>query len=388
MAINWKKASVGLVALVGVGALGLLAVTRGPLAPTPVTVAAASRATVAQSVFGIGTVEPRYSYSIGPTLAGRVLRMHVDQGDHVKAGQLLAEMDPVDFRDRLASADAALARARHASLAAAAQVREATSRHQLAEGNAARYQELAQKNFVSKEAADIRQNEANVTQAAIEAASASLAAAERDAERFKSEREGIAKQLANLRLIAPVNALVVARLVEEGNSVVAGQTVVKLVDAKSLWIRARVDQALAGGLLTGQAAEVVLRSTQGVKHAARVARIELQSDAVTEERIVDVELIDRDAQLSIGELAEVTIRRPDIEGALVIPSAAVKRVNREAGVWRVLDGRAKFQSIRLGARSLDGYTQVLDGLAPGDEVIVHSNALLEDGVRVRVGTRR
>ncbi len=311
--------------------------------------------------------------------------MHIDQGDVVKAGQLLVEVDPVDLRDRLMSADAAVARARHAVRAAAAQTREAASRHQLAESNAARYRELTQQNFVSKEAAAVRQNEANVTQAAIEASSASLAAAERDAERLEAERQAIVKQLANLRLVAPVNAVVVARLAESGSSVVAGQAVVKLVDAGSLWIRARVNQGQAGGLSIGQPAEVVLRSAQGVKHAGRLARIELQSDAVTEERIVNIELADRATALSIGELAEVTIRQPVVQEALVIPSAAVKRVNREAGVWQIVDGRAKFQAVRFGARSLDGVTQVLEGLRQGDEVIVHSNALIENAMRVRIG---
>ncbi|MFM9884359.1 MAG: efflux RND transporter periplasmic adaptor subunit [Burkholderiales bacterium] len=387
MTMNWKRLSIGVGAIVAVAGLGFLAMTRGPLAPTPVTVAAASRAPVEQNVFGIGTVEARFAYSIGPTLAGRVLRMHVDHGDRVKAGQLLAEIDPVDLRDRLMSAEAAVARARHAVRAAEAQAREAASRHQLAESNAARYRELAQRNFVSKEAADVRQNEANVTQAAIDASQASLAAAERDVERLGAEREAIAKQLGNLQLIAPVNALVVARLAEAGTSVVAGQAVVKLVDSGSLWIRARIDQGQAGGLSIGQPAEVVLRSAQGVKHAGRLVRIDIQSDAVTEERIVNIELIDRAHALSIGELAEVTIRQPQVQEALVIPSAAVKRVNREAGVWQVVNGRAKFQAVRLGVRSLDGFTQVLEGLAQGDEVIVHSNALIEDAMRVRIGAR-
>jgi HlyD family secretion protein len=387
MTMNLKKALIGIGAIVAAAGLGVLAVTRGPLAPTPVTVAAASRAPVEQSVFGIGTVEARFAYSIGPTLAGRVLRMHVEHGDGVKAGQLLAEIDPVDLRDRLMSAEAAVARARHAVRAAEAQAREAASRHQLAESNAARYRELAQRNFVSKEAADVRQNEANVTQAAIKASQPSLAAAERDVERLGAEREAIAKQLGNLRLVAPVNAVVVARLAEAGTSIVAGQAVVKLVDSGSLWIRARIDQGQAGGLSIGQPAEVILRSAQSVKHAGRLVRIDIQSDAVTEERIVNIELIDRAPALSIGELAEVLIRQPKVQEALVIPSAAVKRVNREAGVWQVVNGRAKFQAFRLGVRSLDGFTQVLEGITQGDEVIVHSNALLEDAMRVRIGAR-
>lgn len=382
--IRWKRA---LAVTAGAGTLAMvaaLAVIRGPLAPVGVTVAQARHTTLEPRVFGVGTVEARRAYAVGPTQAGRVLKVLVDHGDAVKAGQLLAELDPVDLRERLNGAALAQSRAQQAALVAEAQVREAQSRNQIALSNAARYRELAQKNYVTKEAAETRQNEANVTEAGLEAAQAALQAAQQDAARTAWDRDAVSRQLANLQLVSPVNGVVVTRGAEPGTTVVAGQAVVRLIDPASLWVQARIDQARAAGIALGQGADVVLRSRQGSTLAGRVARIELQSDAVTEERIVAVAFAEPLKEISVGELAEVTIRQPQVAEAVVVPTAAVKQVDHRRGVWQIADGAARFRPIAVGIQTLDGETQVLDGLSPGDEVIVHSTAQLAEGLRVRV----
>jgi HlyD family secretion protein len=365
-------------------AAGGLAFWRGPLAPVAVTVTKISAASLEPQVFGIGTVEARRAYSVGPTQAARVLKVLVDHGDRVKAGQLLAELDPVDLRDRLTSAELGMSRAEDSVRVAEAQVREAQSRNQIAVANAARYRDLAQKNFVSTEAAEGRQNEANVTQAGLEAAQAAVQAAQHDVARSARERDAVSKQLANLRLLSPVDGIVVSRSVEPGTTVVAGQAVVRLIDPASLWVQARIDQARASGLALGQPAEIVLRSRQSSPIPGRVARIELESDAVTEERIVAVAFAEPMKEISVGELAEVTIRLPKLPETLTVPTAAVKQVDDRLGVWQRNGGAASFRPIKVGIQTLDGRTQVFDGLAAGDEVIVHSTAQLAEGTPVRV----
>ena len=91
----------------------------GPLAPTQVTTVRVASGTVSPALFGIGTVEARRSYFIGPTAAGRVKAIHVDIGESVQAGQLLAEIEPVDLDERLRSSEAAQARAASAVVSAA-----------------------------------------------------------------------------------------------------------------------------------------------------------------------------------------------------------------------------------------------------------------------------
>ena len=83
----------------------------GPLAPVAVTVASVESRAITPALFGIGTVEARYTYKIGPTFAGRVKRLEVHVGDQVKAGQVLGEMEPVDLDARVRSQESAFKRA-------------------------------------------------------------------------------------------------------------------------------------------------------------------------------------------------------------------------------------------------------------------------------------
>ena len=104
--------------------------TQGPLAAVKVTLGKASTGLLQNAVFGVGTLEARHSYNLAPTITSRVSRVLVDQGDQVRAGQLLAEMDAVDLNDRVTSSQQAAERSQYAIRVAEAQLAEAQSRVQ------------------------------------------------------------------------------------------------------------------------------------------------------------------------------------------------------------------------------------------------------------------
>lgn len=359
-----------------------LLATRGPLAPVGVEQAAVTRADLSPGVYGIGTVEAQHAYSVGPIQAGRLLRVMVDQGDRVEAGQVLAEIDPVDLRQRADAAVSAAARARQAAEAALAQVAEAESRTRLAQANLARYQALYRQNFVAKEMVDSRLHEAAAAEAALAASRANAAAAQREIGRAEAERRGVDQLRNSLRLLSPITGVVTAREAEPGTTVVAGQAVLRLADPAHLWVRARVDQARAQAIRVGQAADITMRSAPDMALPGKVARIELQSDAVTEERIVDVAFDPVPDRLYLGELAEVTLHLPGTRNALTVPRAAIGLRNDRTGVWQAVDGRARFKPVQFGVQTANR-AQVVSGLAEGERVIVYSARQLDDDMRVR-----
>jgi HlyD family secretion protein len=185
----------GVLGLVVLGGIAFVLVRNGPLAPVKVTVAQVGQGSVSAAVFGIGTVEARRSWMVGPTAAGRVLRVAVDVGDTVAPGQLLAEMDPVDLEQRLAALDASLARARSTQAAAQAQVADATARQQLSAGNLRRNEDLARQQFISPGALEGRQQELASASAALQSAQANVAGAGQDLQRLSAERAALAASL-------------------------------------------------------------------------------------------------------------------------------------------------------------------------------------------------
>jgi HlyD family secretion protein len=382
--IPTRPLALGAAALLFLGGFGWVVATQGPLAPVKVTVSRAVETTLQRSLFGIGTVEARRAYTIGPTAAGRVARVLVDQGDHVAAGQLLAEMDPVDLDARQAAAAAAAARAADLVRSAEAALAEAGSRARVSKASAERYADLRRRNFVSQEAADAKSHEAAAGLAAQDAAIAALAAAREETRRAKSDALGADRSRANLRLLSPVDGVVSARLLEPGSTAVAGQVVLQVFDPATLWLRVRVDQGRSTGLAAGLSADIVLRSRRGEKLRGRVERVDLVSDAVAEERIANIAFEAPPAGLTIGELAEVTLRLPPLEKTLAIPAAAIQRQGGTEGVWRADAGRARYADIAIGATSSDGLVQVNKGLAAGDEVIVHSSRALASDTRIKL----
>lgn len=381
---KWQRpiTVIGILAIVGAGIW--LLYNKGPLGPPKVTITKAHKEDLKPAVFGIGTVEARLSYTVGPIQAGRLLSAAVDHGDIVKAGQVLGEIDPVDLDSKLQSASAAVGKAQSAMVSNEAQVRDTYSRNVLAQNNNKRYQELLAQQAISVEAADSKQNEANAAQAAYDSAQAALAAAREEISKTVADQNVVEQQRANLKLLSPVNGLVVSRDAEPGATVVAGQSVFHLVDPATMWVRTRIDQSRFYGISLGQTATIILRSSQDVPLKGKVLRLEVQGDSVTEERFVDVAFDDLAGRIPLGELAEVSIDLPPVSDALVVPTAAVKRINKQNGVWLLDEGKLHFQPVVIGAQTLDGNMQIIEGLKAGDSVVVYSPKQPTEGMKVRV----
>lgn len=344
----------------------------GPLAPVAVTVANVESRAVTPALFGIGTVEARYTYKIGPTLAGRILRVDVQVGDQVKAGQLLGEMDPVDLDDRVRSQESAFKRAQ-------AVLREAQARQAYAQTQARRYEHLFAQRSISEEVVTSKRQELQIADAA-------QAAAQADIARAGAEREGLLAQRSHLRLIAPGDGLVALRNADPGTTIVAGQSVLEVIDPTSLWINVRFDQISASGLAGGLPARIVLRSHGDQVMPGQVLRMELKADAVTEETLAKVLFNAIPLPLPpLGELAEVTVDLPALAPAPVILNAAVQRQGNNVGVWQIVDGGdLQFSPVTLGAADLEGYVQVREGLQQGDQVVSYSEKALTARSRIKV----
>ena len=266
-----------------------------------------------------------------------------------------------------------------------AQQADTQARRELAAANLRRYGDLEHQGFISSGAMDGKRQELASADAVVRSAQANLAAAQHDRERLQAERAGLLQQRDNTRLLATQAGIVLSRETEPGSTVVAGQAVLRVIDPASLWIRARFDQARSGALAAGLAATIVLRSKQEQALTGRVARVEMQGDSVTEERMAQIAVDALPAGTSVGELAEVTVSLPATPPTLVVPNAAIRRVDGRLGVWQLQDDDSlQFVELRLGQSSLDGRVQVLGGLTSGDQIVVYSAKTLDAGSRIAI----
>jgi len=352
--------------------------------PVAVPVAATER-DVPVEVYGLGTVEARVRSAVGLEVAGTLTELFADHGDRVAKGTVLARLESSQQEARVAEAKAAVGQARAARDKAASAIvkaralldkrRQANDRRQTLLGRGSVSVEIAQDS-----AADLRIAEAELDVARADLAVAEAAIADADARlRYETAR------LGRSTLTAPFDALVIARHKELGAAVNPGEPLFTLVDPESVWALVHVDEASAGGLAEGQPAQVRLRSLPGARFGARIVRIELESDRVTEERKVYLKCEVCPPRVFLAEQVEATIAVDRLASALLVPQVAVERFDGQRGtVWTVEDGRLARRTLAFGQRTLDGRLPVVDGLPEGARVVTAPPAGLREGRRADV----
>lgn len=353
------------------GMLLYVSLRSGPLAPVTVTVGTVESRALMPTLFGIGTVEARYTYKIGPTFAGRVEHLDVHVGERVEAGQVLGRMAPIDLDERIRAQASIIQRAEAA-------LRETQARQAYAKTQARRYEKLFSVRSTSGEIVASKRLELELADAAVVSARSELA-------RAHADHQGLLAQSDNLRLIAPVDGVVAVRNIDPGTTVLAGQSVIEIIDPGKLWINVRLDQSSASGLAAGLPAHIVLRSREGPALAGRVLHIDPRADAVTEETLAKVVFdVQPEPWPPLGELAEVSIDLAARAPSAAILNAALQREGGKVGVWRVIGGSPRFVQVQLGVSDLDGYVQVREGLSEGDQVVLYSERMLTARSRIRV----
>jgi RND family efflux transporter MFP subunit len=383
--IYGKSMALASVVLLLVVLLAYVALRAGPLAPIEVTVEQVASKALQPALFGIGTVEARFTHKIGPTVAGRIKRVDVQVGDSVKAGHLLGEMDPVDLDDKLAGQEATVKRAQASVLAVEAQVQEVAARKAFAQVQSQRYALLLVSHSVSEEGASIKRQELEIANASFAAVQANLDASRQELIRARADREGLLRQRMNLRLISPIDGTVSRRDADAGTTVVAGQSVVEVIEPQSVWVNVRFDQQRAQGLTVPLPAKIVLRSRTGEPLEGRLVRVEPHADAVTEEVLAKVEITLRPGVMPpIGELAEVSVALPAQAVSPVVSNASLQRVDGRLGVWVIDNDQLKFVPVKTGVSDLEGHVQILQGLSGGERVVVYSHKALKASSRIKV----
>jgi multidrug efflux pump subunit AcrA (membrane-fusion protein) len=299
-----------------------------------------------------------------------------DSGDPVAAGQQLGQLDPVDLPERLQAAHAALQASRQQTSAALARVNEAQASLTYVRSNTARFERLALQGAVSEDALLERRQALAKAEATVASSQAQQAAA-REAERQAAAAlAGVQAQQQTLRLVAPAAGIVTRRLVDPGSTVVPGQPVLEIADPAQFWIDVRFDQRQAAGLATGQPATVEFRRLQGRRLAGVSERIEPTADSLTEElrakvRLQPEVLTAAGFAPSLGELVEVRGALPVGRDGLAIPAQSLRHRGADLGVWLAGKNGLEFVPLQLGRQDGQGRVEVLAGLDPGAQVVLH-----------------
>ncbi|MDR5171915.1 efflux RND transporter periplasmic adaptor subunit [Methylobacillus flagellatus] len=286
-----------------------------------------------------GEVRPRYESAQGFRIAGKIVQRHVEIGDSVKKGQVLARLDAEDNRLSLASAQAAL----HSAEAQLA----------LAEADSKRQRQLFEQRFISAAALDSVETRLKSSRAQVQQAQAQVKVASNQAQytTLAAERDGI---------VTAIDA-------EPGQVVNAGQVVARVAVPSELEIQIAVPESRMQNIKAGESAVVRLWSNRDQVYKGRIREIAPAADPATRTFKTQVSLLDADEKVQIGMTAGARLGSERHE--FVLPGTAVSQQHGQAQVWVVdANNQVHSRAVGIGSYSEQGVS-IVSGLK-GDETLV------------------
>ena len=343
----------GVLLAFGCGRQGGSAPAAAAPAPVPVSVAVVQTALWPPAAAYAATVETRQAVQVSTRMMARIVRVAVAEGQAVRPGDLLVELDDTDARSALNQAEAALV--------------SATVVRDNAVLDLGRYTRL-----VAEKAATPRQ---------LETVTAALAAATARVHEVEANVAQARNQLGYSRLTAPVAGVVTRKWLDAGNLAAPGAPILTLENPALVEGVVAVPESIGQRLAAGQPATVEL--APGGRALEAVIRVVVATaDPATRTVVVRLAFPELPPGVLPGQFVQV--RFPALAApVLAMPAAAVVRQGQMTGAYTVVDGRAALAWLQLG-REHDGQVEVLAGLHPGDTVVAPVPSGLADGLPVTV----
>jgi HlyD family secretion protein len=388
-----------------------------------------------------GKIQPKRQVNVSANTTGRVTRVAVEEGQRVKAGQFLLEIDPRSLDAQLQRGEASVAAAQSSLQQSRSAVQQTRALLDLARQNLKRTQELWKEGLTTREALDRAENDVTVREAELQTREQEIQTNE---QRIKVEEAGLATTKYNLNQIiisAPMDGLVTRRSIEEGETAVlgtmnnAGSVLLTIADMSVLEAEVEVDETEIPEVSLGQLAKVTIDAVPNRTFRGRVTEVGTspiqtstqtggQRQATTFKVVITLEEEVPDVRPGFTCTAEITTATRKNVVSVPIQALTVREMlyndknemvretperrrrgsavattvsasnepppghtrKETEGVFTVVGGRGVFTPVKIGIAG-EQYFEVLEGLKPGDEVITGPFASvreLSDGGEVKV----
>jgi membrane fusion protein (multidrug efflux system) len=338
---NRPAASPAVVAAPSAAARGPGAGPGGPQGRVAVEVGRAELTRIEDDAQAVGSLRSNQGVMLRPEVSGRVSKLGFSDGQRVRRGQVLVQLD-----DSLQQA----------------QLQQAQAQASIARTNLQRNRELVAQNFVSQSVVD-------QAQANLEVAEAQVALAQ--------------AQLQRMKVLAPFDGFAGIRSVNVGDYVKDGADLVQVEDVSTVWVDFRLPERYLAQLKPGQEVAVALDALPGRPHTARVEAVDSQLDASGRSVLVRARVANAGGILRSGLFARTRIVFGTREQAITVPEEALVPMGEQQFLIKVVDGvggskLGQRMPARIGVRRA-GRVEVLEGLKPGDLVVVAGQGRLMRG---------
>jgi RND family efflux transporter MFP subunit len=353
---GWILGGAVLVVAIGVAAWFLAGRSLSPRTVEAVTASLLTEGQATTVLTATGYVEAERKADLSPKITSRITELNVTEGTRVKKGDVIARLDHTDLDAQLAEKRAAWVNAR---------------------AELARQRSLHDEGLAPKSSLD-----------AAVAAEATTRAAVRYVEAL----------LDYTVIRAPFSGVITAKRAFVGEAVSpfgsspsgggSGGAIATIVEFSSLYVGADVNEANLSKLGPNQPAEISLDAAPDKTYHGFLRQIVPAADRQKATVRVKVAFLDADEKILPDLSARVSFTAEPTQGKtgrsrVMVPAAAIRSVDGKTGVFRIVDGRARFQPVKTGPQA-DGQVEILEGLAGGERLISSSSGEIREGDKVRV----
>ncbi len=305
-----------------------------------------------------GTLQPVIKAELNAEVGGIVTRVLKDNGDVVKTGEVLVQLDQTTFRDKLLSAQEAERSAHVAADQASRQLK--------------RMQKLNKQNLVTAEVLETAEIKANQTQSDLASAKARTVEAR--------------QQLERTEVRAPFDGVVAVRKVSSGDTAQIGKALLVLINPGSMRFEGYIAADQVGAVKAGSAVSFKVNGYPGQRFNGEIERINPQANEQTRQVQVFVKLAEQ-ASFVAGLYAEGFISVEQQQSVMLAPSSLVNEGDLQF-VWVLKDNKLVKTAVETGAKDPRfGTVQVLSGISVGQQILRHPQGALKDGISVTIDTQ-
>ncbi len=371
------------VAALGVVGAGVYAVVlprvKGEIFQQEVVVTEVAMVSPVQStvtVTSTGYVVPQTISKVGAKIAGRVAKVFIKEGDTVKAGSVIAQLEDADQRSSIAAA---------VSRVGVARAHAQTARANLADMDqqVRREQSLVQSGAVGRASLeDLQAKQKSLDE--------QVKASDSEARASQSDVDSLQTNLGDRTILSPIDGTVVTKPVEVGEMVLpAGNPVAEIADFKSLLVETDVPEARVHLVKKGSPAEIVLDAYPDRRYRGEVAEFGQRIDRAKATLIVKVKFVDSMEDVLPEMAARVSfLTQPIAKDSLaekpkrIVPGNALVDRDGQKWVFTVADGKVKLTRVTLGAPVANGF-ELVDGPPAGTKIVSAPRPDLPDGQSIK-----
>ena len=303
------------------------------------------------TVKGIGNMGALDIYNITAQTGGKIIKLLTDSGKWVKKGDLLITIDGVDINTQLDIAKANLSKAKDELKATQSELKNQKAQKYLLYLTYKRYKKLKEQEFVSISEYDKAKANYQSIEATILATKNRIKSAQKSITIAQKNIEVLIEKISRLNVYSPIDGYVIEKNAQIAQTVLPSQSILKIVDPKTLWIVTKIDERISSQIKLNQKATIVLRSQPNKEYTGFVKRIDIMSDAVTLEKEVDIAFDITPKPFSMNEQAEVQIAIKEYKQVIKIPAKVVVQQNGKLGIWLVNKNHATFKAIEKIAQN-------------------------------------